>query len=382
MKSKDPINSAPEIPRENKFLAGIESTGFGLEFLISSCLVDNKWTVINNKYYIDDVQGSAREIDILAYKTKIKNGIQIYTTLIISCKKNTENSWALLAKEKDINNPNIDWNPITLWSNEPILKLIIEHYEWKKKYLKSSSDLCENIFSPKKHIFAFQELSNKTGKPKNDKAIFDSIVSCMKSQEYEINGLAKRKKEKSLYNFNLISVIDAPLLRINYKDNSTTLEEINSDIYVGSYIINKKETHSRVHFINSNNFNSSLSHYDKLHKHNLEQSVILTESFYDNCLHERKKINLFLKDFNRTLHWDIYEVLKEIRPDREIGFKDTDINWSQEKECVQISIDSVYENSEVESLNTNLKIQASVSSALKKYYHYEGPFFFDNDIPF
>ncbi len=46
----------------------LEKTGFGLEYTVSSILENDGWTVINNKYYIDDVQGSAREIDIIAYK--------------------------------------------------------------------------------------------------------------------------------------------------------------------------------------------------------------------------------------------------------------------------------------------------------------------------
>ena len=67
----------------------------------------------------------------------------------------------------------------------------------------------------------------------------------MKSQNYEIGSLEKRKKEEAVYNFNLISVVDAPLKRINYGEKDPEIEDINSDIYVGSYIINKKETVSR-----------------------------------------------------------------------------------------------------------------------------------------
>jgi predicted RNA binding protein YcfA (HicA-like mRNA interferase family) len=37
---------------------GIEKTGFRLEFDISNILEDNGWTVINNKYYVDDLQST------------------------------------------------------------------------------------------------------------------------------------------------------------------------------------------------------------------------------------------------------------------------------------------------------------------------------------
>ncbi len=114
-----------------KFLEGIKSTGYELEFFVSKSLMNVGWTVINNKYYIDDVQGSAREIDILAYKVTLKNNVLVYTVLIVSCKKSSDHSWALLAKNMNDNDPNVDWNPVTLWSNQKVLKLIIENSQAK-----------------------------------------------------------------------------------------------------------------------------------------------------------------------------------------------------------------------------------------------------------
>ena len=261
------------------YIKGISSTGFGLEFTVSKCLIENGWTVINNKYYIDDVQGSAREIDILAYKVRLKKGLQIYTVLIISCKKSIENAWALLTKEKKENDPNIDWNPVTIWSNHKILKFMLENYDWKSGYINTSTDLGNLLFTPKNHIFAFQELSTKNGKPQNDKAIFNSVVSSMKSQNYEIESLDKRKKEDSFYNFNLISVVDAPMLRVNFSDSEPKIEPINSDIYVGSYIIKRKETLSRIHFVTSEAFESCLSTYNALHEYNINQAFVIYDSY-------------------------------------------------------------------------------------------------------
>lgn len=367
---------------DKNYLDGIKSTGFELEFLISKSLMKEGWTVINNKYYIDDVQGSAREIDILAYKVTSKNGIQIYTVLIVSCKKSSENSWALLAKEKNNNDPNIDWNPVTLWSNQKILKLVIENYDWKDKYINSSQVLYEKLFSPKKHIFAFQELSRKKGTPQNDKAIFNSIVTSMKSQNYEIGLLDKRKKEESIYNFNLISVVDAPLLRINYDDGEPNIESINSDIYVGSYIINKKETVSRVHFVKSDIFDSCLSIYNELHSHNVDQSSIIFESYYVDCLKDKRKIDLFKNKFNLSLRWDIYKIIRDLRPNENVDVKDVGIEWDIKKNCAAIQVDDVYEDREINTLNTNNEIKITVAKALKEIYRYEGDFYFDSEIPF
>lgn len=367
---------------DDKFLKGISATGFELEFSISQSLTNDGWTVINNKYYIDDVQGSAREIDILAYKVAIKNKIQIYTVLIISCKKNTENTWVLLAKDKSIKDPNIDWNPVTLWSNQKAIKMMIDNYDWKEKYVKTSNYLSKNLFIPDKHIFAFQELNSKKGTPQNDKAIFNSIVTSMKSQDYEISSLDKRKKEDAVYNFNLISVVDAPLKRINYGSDAPTIKDIDSAIYVGSYIINKIETVSRVHFINSKSFDSNLSVYNKLHTHNIEQSSMILNSYYVNCLKDKRKSNLYKEKFSQKLRWEVYKVLKELRHSTNIELNDVSVSWDIEKECATIQVASVWDEKEITALNSNQKIKVFVAKALKETYHYEGDFYFDNDIPF
>ncbi len=367
---------------DKNYLTGIKSTGFELEFSISKSLTKEGWTVINNKYYIDDVQGSAREIDILAYKVTSKNNIQIYTVLIISCKKSSVNSWALLAKNKNNNDPNIDWSPVTLWSNQKILKLMIDNYSWKDEYINSTKILYEQLFSPKKHIFAFQELNQKKGTPQNDKAIFNSIVTSMKSQNYEIASLDKRKKEESIYNFNLVSVVDAPLLRINYGHGEPEVENIESDIYVGSYIINKKETVSRVHFIKSDIFDSCLSTYNKLHLHNIKQSSVIYNSYYIDCLKDSRKAELFKEEFNSSLKWDIYEVLRSLRPSKTGSLKDVEIGWDSNKNCVTICVDGVCENDEINAFNASKKINISVTKALKEIYQYEGNFYFEIDVPF
>ncbi|HCB2308519.1 TPA: hypothetical protein MYR48_005010, partial [Escherichia coli] len=105
----------------NIFSENIKSTGFILENRISEILIDNKWNVINNKYYIDDVAKTAREIDIIAYKASKVEDMYVYTSLIISCKKNDEKIWALLTKNLNKNDPNIDLEPLQYWSNHPII---------------------------------------------------------------------------------------------------------------------------------------------------------------------------------------------------------------------------------------------------------------------
>ena len=67
-----------------KYVKQIEKTGFVLEARIAEMLRRRRWTVIHGRYYIDDIQDSVREIDLLAYRVQEIDGLQYYTTLIVS----------------------------------------------------------------------------------------------------------------------------------------------------------------------------------------------------------------------------------------------------------------------------------------------------------
>ena len=71
----------------DKIVAGIAKSGFVLEHKVSDLLRAHKWSVINDKYYLDDVQESAREIDLVAYKISRRSDFLVYTALILSCNR-------------------------------------------------------------------------------------------------------------------------------------------------------------------------------------------------------------------------------------------------------------------------------------------------------
>jgi hypothetical protein len=60
-----------------KYLAGIQRTGFVLENAVATEFKRKGWTVISNKYYLDDVEEKAREIDLLVYRcTSVGNALK------------------------------------------------------------------------------------------------------------------------------------------------------------------------------------------------------------------------------------------------------------------------------------------------------------------
>ena len=101
----------------SRFAIGIKKSGFPLEYQTALELKRAGWTVISSKYYLDDTTQTPREIDLIAYKVSKVHGFQVYTTLIVSCKKAEHDTWALLSRDADRTNPNTDWWPLHLWSN-------------------------------------------------------------------------------------------------------------------------------------------------------------------------------------------------------------------------------------------------------------------------
>ncbi|MFZ2540700.1 MAG: hypothetical protein WAW75_02880, partial [Gallionella sp.] len=234
-----------------KFSEGICKTGFVLENRIAINLKHDGWTVISNKYYEDDFTSSVREIDLLAYKVSKVQHFNVYTTLLISCKKNESNAWALLARDINLKDPNSDWWPLHTWSNDKALQYQLSQPGCAKIYHTEVAALgvTEALSIPKVEVFAFQEMDSKNGSPKNDSSIFSAVTSLMKAQAYELSALPHRKKDPSIYQFNLISINDSELVRLKFSDESINPELINSEHYIARYIIKKGESFSRIRFI-------------------------------------------------------------------------------------------------------------------------------------
>ncbi|MBK7441315.1 MAG: hypothetical protein IPI65_07235 [Bacteroidetes bacterium] len=129
------------------------------------------------------------------------------------------------------------------------------------------SFLCEGkgisiMQPPEVDVFAYQELNKITGKPQNDKNIFSSITTLMKAQSYEIGALEKRTNVKSIYQFNLISVIESDLVRIHIVNNELSQQDIETEQLVARYIIGKKEQFFRIRFIKAEAFSKHLKDYN------------------------------------------------------------------------------------------------------------------------
>lgn len=273
----------------------IKSTGFILESKVSDFLNNHGWGVINNKYYIDDVQSVAREIDIIAYKATKVRDVLVYTTLIISCKKNEENVWALLVKNIKPNDPNIDYEPLKNWSNHPILNYEL-NFNNKEKIGVPDGIVYEKIFNVTKNVFAFQEMSKKSGRSNNDKNIFNSITSLMKAQSYELTSLSSRKKERSVYFFHLMSLIDSEMILLDCEGDEIHPSETESHTIISNYIINGESTASKINFMTLNGFLTNEIYYQKLHEYYVTYINKCFSNFYNDAFSNIDKRKILTKE--------------------------------------------------------------------------------------
>lgn len=365
----------------SKLTTEIQKTGFVLENEVAQNLKTDGWTVISNKYYVDDQEENVREIDLIAYRaTKIQR-FQVYTVLVIGCKKSDSNLWAMLARDINLTDPNSDWCPLHAWSNDKALQFQLSQDGLSKRYHDEINSLGTTaaLKIPEVEVFAFQEMDKHSGKPQNDKPIFSTITSLMKAQAYEISSLPLRKKNPVLYQFNLISVIDTDLVRIKFNKNDISCSETEDEHYISRYIINKRETFSRIRFVRASAFKKILGDYKKLHVQNCKWFNTCSDQFYDNVLNDWSKIDVFINDFRQRVAWFLYfrieSKLKE-------NFNKDEISLSLDSKTGEAIISLNASKAAIDFLNSDPSLRPRISGALKEFYRFEGKFKFDdNYIP-
>ncbi|WP_212810378.1 hypothetical protein [Pseudomonas sp. Ost2] len=363
------------------FESEIEKTGFVLEHLASTVFRKNGWTIISNKYYIDDHQDVVREIDLVAYKTKNVGDFVVYTALIISCKKDESNVWALLSRELDLRDPNRNFEPLHVWSNNKALRYQTQDAGFSKSYYESSRGLkIKALESPGVDIFAFQEMNKISGTPKNDKNIFASITSLMKAQSYELDSLPSRKKLPCVYHFSLLSIVDSEIIKILFDENTKTASSINSETYIATYIIKRTAQSSRIRFIRFNYLEDVMAEYSELHDFNCGYFSRANEEFYKDAVRNRKKQDILLKDFSeevsRHLKWRIHRLFRQL-----INFGDLSLYWNKASERLEIGLPNLKQE-EIDKLNSDQESIDIVSKSLLVIYRYKGAWIFEVDIPF
>jgi hypothetical protein len=361
---------------KKRIKTAISKTGFLLEKYVSDILENNGWAVINNRYYIDSITNTPRELDILAYRAKAYQDIYHYFTLLISCKKSVAHDWVFLTKP--IQNRNIDLIPMTIYTNSEIIE--VTDYRVQLRNLindnfERNAPFCD-IFGIENNVFAFQEIEND--KPKNDKAIFGSIDSLLKAVNFEIKSLPTRKKNMVLYTFYLLTVLDGNMFESNLENNTVEVQEIKNVNYINRFIIDDSESFYRLQFCKKEYFTELLNCYDRYFEieHDLFCAVI--EDYYTNYLENEKYLHAFKEKINSEVKAVLNFHLNDIQNQPLLDFY---YNKDDGKMIIFLPWGK-YKNDEINSINTMKWLMKKVAAIFHIYFHYDGPIEFAEESPF
>lgn len=361
----------------------IQKTGFVLENAVAQELKATGWTVMSNRYYLDDTDDkTVREMDLVAYRVGVIRDIKVFTTLVLSCKKSESDAWALLSRPLDRADPNADWWPVHAWSNDKAVRFEIDRPGAARRFHDDAArfGVSEALRMPEAEVFAFQEMDRRTGTVHNDKNIFNATTSLMKAQSYEMTSLPLRRKEPAVYQFNLISVVDADLVRLLFDGGRVTASEIDSEHYMARYIIRKQTTVSRIRFVRASKLKSVLPDYEKLHVANCRWITAADSTFYAEALKDAQRTAVLLDEFRDRAAWFVSYRAKQIA---NVSFKPEEmgIEWRESDGRPAVTVPLFPK--QLEALNADEESRAHVAGSLERVYRYRGDFFFDTEeIPF
>jgi len=201
----------------------------------------------------------------------------------------------------------------------------------------------------------------------------------MKAQSYEMEALPRRRKTPSVYQFNLVNLVDTQLIQLYFRDSGQRATEVDEEHYLARYIINKREMFARVHFVRSEKFESALKDYDRLHSANCNIFSKTCNEFYEGALSDSKRTKVFSEEFSKEIEQSLwFRLLRSgLNVDKIEGVW---IYWAEKEKRAEIMI-PVSEQA-VAFLNEDEDARHLVANALARHYRYVGKFAFAEDVPF
>lgn len=371
------------VPEElkSKIVEAIQKTGFPLENYVCNHLDSLDWRVMNGRYYSDDIDGRAREIDILAYKVRKGQVVDVFSVLLISCKKDHANSWVFMSRRKPRVDPNYNWSPVCFTSRNKLVQHLIDKDRLEDGYISAMGVLKKDLVDVDRNVFAFQQVCNSS--PQNDKAIFSSIESLLKAQEYEraslssINSKSKAKNKRRIYVFNLLTIVDANMFEARYVGNGQAIKSIKNIKYLARYLVNKKEVVARINFVSKVECRRYLRKYDQMSE--MELSFLdkkLTGAYSD--WHAEPYKEFFVAHMKPIFSSLLKTYIKGF--DEEEFASGFDLTRSEDGDMrIEIYVDDA---AVLSSINSRRHLSDRVRRILRDEMNYLGSFEFVEYIPF
>lgn len=360
--------------------AALEKTGFILEHAVAEEFRKAGWATIGSRYYADDVNGQARELDLVAYRTLTTADVEVVTGVLVSCKKDEETTWTFLTRRRPRLDPNHDWDPVHYWTDVQPLQLYLAHSPWKDAYIKVLGENYSSNLAASQDTFAFQQVSiGQNPVPKNDRAIFSSIVSLMKALDHEKESLTSRMKDKKrVYVFSLLSVVDASMAEVNYSAKEAIAVETSRLTHLARYMVRKRDVAALIHFVRADALPSYLAALTNFADKGAKHIVSLVDSAYEAVRTSPQIREYFSKKLAPRLSW---RIAQSIRATDMSPPKIEAIELDYVKGTLIINV-YFFDEVQIDILNQDKALMAATKQVLNEVARYQGNFKFDCDIPF
>lgn len=371
----------------------IDTTGFPLEHKLTEAFRRAKWSVLSNRYYVDDVDGRARELDLIAYRVYSFKDVDVYTSVLISCKKDAQHTWAFLSRARNNADKNIDWRPVHFWTDLEPLNTYLHHCDWKSRYFSNDKRSSQFAIDVPSDVFASQLIAppGKTqparepkkanpAKPataQNDSAIFNSISGLLKALDSEISALPNRvRNKKRLYLFNLAVVVDAPLVVVKYQKSGVEVVPTNELLMLAQYMVSRRHLSAQVRFLQADRIKWFIEELDHLATVNGRFFAGLVHEAYSAILTDDAVRKYYSGVLTARLKDTLNFILAKESAHEQLGC----IELGARDKTLILGLDTFGDAALV--LNENKKAQEVTKQALKQTCRFEGPFRFEDDIPF
>lgn len=361
-----------------KLLPGrLTRTGFLLEHEVAESFRHAGWSVINNRFYVDDVDGRARELDLVIYKVNSSRDVEICTSLLVSCKKSEQDAFVFMSRKHSKIEPNIDLWPVHYLTVQEPLRTYLKNTNWKDDYVGKNKELRSELFEIKRLAFATQLVSRKTAAAHNDKVIFESIATLMKALDHEMEKLPSRIKKKRLYTFNLITVVDAPIVDAQCVGSKIEPLEVTDFKFLSRYIVRKRDIAARIHFVTKSQLESLVKQYSLLAEHDKKFFEAAVDLSYKSIENNDAVRQYFAKRLSLVLGWRINFSLQTGNFEQFKG--DFGLDYDSESNALIIRL-PVFEEKARQHLMQDNKLKMEVQSALQEIVRYRGKFRFEEEL--
>jgi hypothetical protein len=383
---------------DKDILDALANTGFPLEHRVTEAFRAAKWGVVSGRYYIDDQDGGARELDLLAYRIRSIGSLDVVSSVLVSCKKERENTWAFMSRAAPAVDANHDWCPVHWWTDEEPLATYLrtERAKWKPEFEKSAHKKHAAFHKPTRDIFAYQVIAppgkqqptkNPKAKPnpakpasaQNDAPIFGAVSGLLKALHHEMTALPRRMaKRKRIYVFHLAVVADAPMVDVQHDGKTPKVKQVDSILHLARFIVARESMAALVSFSTASDLPKLVASFGALSEFDASAIEGLVPKSYA-AIEANDEIR---KYFAQLLQPSIVaEANKALRAAGSKSRASTISMRFNKKNVLLIEFDLTPEDVELFD-DSDCDTMKTVAKVLKEKANYSGPFEFDWEIPF